>query len=170
MGLKTELLLFFAIVLIVFGSFNIKLGEAQKDKKPFTKELEFTSTTFTEVDTKKLQAKAYGTYGVRDDGVLVIDNLVYQTDTIKSLVANQGTYKGAIIYLEGDVLMDDNNGYHYETQQAEYNQESEILDITAPFVATNVEKIFKGDTLQYNTRTEEVFSTIVDVILYTQDK
>jgi lipopolysaccharide assembly outer membrane protein LptD (OstA) len=170
MGLRTEIVLFLAIIAIVYGSFTIKLDGAKKEDKPFTKELEFTSTTFTEVDTAKLQAKAYGTYGIRDDGVLLIHDLVYQTETIHSLVANRGTYKGAIIYLEGNVLMDDNNGYHYETQQAEYNQESEILDITAPFVATNDKKIFKGDTLQYHTRTEEAYSTVVDVILYTHDK
>ena len=170
MGLKIEIILFVLVTCIGFGAFNIQLDEVEKDTELSTKELEFNDTTFTEVDTKRLQAKAYGTYGVKDDGVLVIENLRYQTDTIDSLLANHGTYKGAIIYLEGDVVMDDNNGYHYETQQAEYNQESEVLDITAPFVVKGDKKIFKGDTLQYNTRTQEVFSTVVDAIFYTQEK
>lgn len=170
MGLKIEIFLFTLIAVIGFGAFTIRLDGAKKDTQHSTKELEFSNTTFTEVDTQRLQAKAYGTHGVRDDGVLTIENVRYQTDSIKSLLANHGTYKGAIIYLEGDVVMDDSNGYHYETQQAEYNQESEVLDITAPFVVKGDKKIFKGDTLQYNTKTQEVFSTVVDAILYTQDK
>ncbi len=144
MGLKIELVLFFAIVIIVGGSLTIKLNDNANTMKPFTRELEFSNTTFTEVDTVKLEGSAYGTNGIRDDGVLTINNLVYKTEKIKSLVANKGTYMGSIIYLEGDVVMYDANGHRYETQQAEYDQKTEILNLTAPFVATKGENIIKG--------------------------
>lgn len=170
MGVRIELVLFVAIVIIVGGSFTMKLNDNADKLKPFTKELEFTNTTFTEVDTVKLQGHAYGTYGVRDDGVLTITNLRYKTDAIKSLIANKGTYMGNTIYLEGDVVMDDTNGYIYETQQAEYNQETEILNITAPFVATRDDNIMKGDTFTYNTRKEEAYGTTIDAVVYTIEK
>ena len=170
MGLRVELILFTAIVFIVGGSFTMKLNSNADKMKPFTKELEFVDTTFIEVDTVKLQARAFGTYGVRDDGVLTISNLIYKTETIKSLLANKGTYMGSIIYLEGDVVMDDVNGYVYETQQAEYDQSSEILNITAPFVATSSENVIKGDTFTYNTRKEEVYGTVIDAVVYTVEK
>jgi len=170
MGLRIEWVLLVVIVVIVGGSFTIKLNDNADKYKAFTKELEFTYTTFTEVDTKKLQGRAYGTYGTRDDGVLTINELVYQTETIESLVAKRGTYMGNVIYLEGDVVMDDKNGYTYETQQAEYNQETEILNITAPFVASREENIIKGDTFTYNTRTKEAYGTVIDAAVYTIEK
>ena len=170
MGLKIEWVLLVAIVVIVGGSFTIKLNDNANKHKSFTKELEFTYTTFTEVDTKKLQARAYGTSGMRDDGVLTINELVYQTETIESLVAKRGTYMGSVVYLEGDVVMDDTDGYTYETQQAEYNQETEILNITAPFVARREGNSIKGDTLTYDTRKKEVYGTIIDAIVYTVEK
>jgi hypothetical protein len=170
MGLRIELLLFIAIVSIVGGSLTMKLNDNVNNHKVDTKELEFTYTTFTEVDTKKLQGRAYGTYGARDEGILTIDNLVYQSETIESLVADKGTYMGNTIYLEGDVLMDDSNGYTYETQQAEYNQDTEILNITAPFVATRDENVIKGDTFTYHTSKKEAYGTVIDAAVYTIEK
>ena len=170
MGLRIELLLFIAIVTIVVGSLTMKLNDNVDNHKVDTKELEFTYTTFTEVDTKKLQGRAYGNYGVRNEGTLTIDNLVYQSETIESLVADKGTYMGNTIYLEGDVVMDDSNGYTYETQQAEYNQETEILNITAPFVATRDDNVIKGDTFTYHTSKKEAYGTVIDAALYTIEK
>jgi len=170
MGLRIEWVLLVAIIAIVGGSLTTKLNSSTDKHKTFTKELEFTYTTFTEVDTTKLQGRAYGTYGTRDDGVLTINNLVYQTETIESLVAKKGTYMGNIVYLEGDVVMDDTNGYTYETQQAEYDQETEILNITAPFVASSDENIIKGDTFTYNTRKKEAYGTVIDAAVYTVEK
>ena len=170
MGLRIEFILFIAIITIIGGSLTIELNNDEKNQKIFTKELEFTYTTFTEVDTQKMLARAYGTYGERDDGVLVLNNLVYRTETIESLVAKQGTYMGSIIYLEGDVVMDYTNGYTYETQQAEYNQETEILNITAPFIATRDADIIKGDTFTYDTRKKEAYGTMIDATIYTVEK
>jgi hypothetical protein len=170
MGLRIELILVVTIITIIGGSFTMKLNDNADKIKPFTKEMEFTNTTFTEVDTKKLQAHAYGTHGVRDDGILTIKNLVYRTETIEALIANRGTYMGNIIYLEGDVVMDDTNGYVYETQQAEYDQLTEVLNITAPFVATKGKSVIKGDTFTYYTKKEEVYGTKIDAVVYTVDK
>jgi uncharacterized protein YxeA len=170
MGIRIEIVLFIAIVVIITGSLTIKLNNDANKQKPFTKELEFTYTTFTEVNTEKLLGRAYSTYGMRDDGVLTMNHLTYQADNIESLVANKGTYMGDIIYLEGDVVMDDTNGYVYETQQAEYNQETEILNITAPFVATRDKDIIKGDTFTYNTRSKEAYGTKIDAVIYTIEK
>jgi len=170
MGLKIEFVLTFVIVMILVGSFTFKVNGSSTHIKSLTKEMEFTNTTFTEVDTQKLQGRAYGTHGVRDAGVLTIDNLFYQTDVIESLVANKATYIEDIIYLEGNVILDQNNGARYETEQAEYNKKSEILNITAPFVATRDDNIVHGDTLRYDTQKKEVYATIIDAIIYTIEK
>ena len=170
MAVRIEFVLTIAIVAIVVASLTLKLNDAASKVKPITKELEFTYTTFTEVDTKKLQGRAYGTSGVRDNGILTIHDLVYQTETIESLVAKKGTYMGKIIYVEGDVVVDYADGYHVETEQAEYNQKSGILNITAPFVLTRGDNIMRGDTLTYNTQNKQMYGTMIDATLYTVEK
>lgn len=156
--------------MIVVGALTFKLNDNKGKHKPMTKEMEFTYTTFTEVDTKKLQGRAYGTNGVRDNGILTINHLVYETEDIESLVADKGTYMGNNIYLEGNVVLEQKSGYTYETEQAEYNQKSEIINITAPFVARRDNNIMHGDTLRYDTQKKEAYATIVDATVYTIDK
>ncbi len=170
MGVRIELILFIATLTIIGGSLTIKLNDRTDEKESFTKELEFTNTTFTEVDTIKLRSKAYGFYGVYEEGILTIDDVRYQTETIKYLVANRGIFMGDSIYLEGDVALDDSDGYKYTTQQAEYNQKTEILNLTAPFVALRDKNIIKGDTFTYDTRKKEAYGTIIDAVIYTIKK
>lgn len=170
MGIKIEWVLLIITLIIISGSFNIKLNDTAGKTKPETKELEFNNTTFTEVDTHKLQGRAYGTHGIRDSGTLTVYNLKYHTDSIDSLVAKKGRYIGKTLYLEGDVILHQKEGYNYKTQQAEYNQETEVLNITAPFVATKERTIIRGDTLTYNVPKEEAYGTMIDATLYTVEK
>jgi len=170
MELRLETVSLLAIVVIVTGALTLEIDNRAKKNVIFTKELEFTNTTFTEVDTKKLQGRVYGTYGVRDNSVLNIDNVVYFTDTIKYLIADKGQYVGDVLNLNGNVILEEQQGYNYKTQQASYNQKTEILNVTAPFVATSGKNIFKGDTLVYNTRIKDAYGTNVDAVYYTAEK
>jgi len=170
MGLKLELVLTVVIVGIISGSLMLKLHDTSVEGKAFTKELAFTNTTLIEVDTDKMQGRAYGTYGTLEKGALTLDNLVYHTDTIESLLANKGRYEGDILYLDGDIVMQEKDGYTYETQHATYNQKTEILNITAPFTAVWNKNSIKGDTLRYDTRKKEAFGTAIDSVFYTSEK
>lgn len=170
MAVRIEFILLAIIVGISFTSFTVKLNQKGHHAHDFTKELEFTHTTFTEVDTKKLLGSAYGTYGQRDNGILLIKNLIYHSDTIESLVAKKGIYKNNTLYLEGDVILKQKHDYTYKTQQAEYVQQTEILNITAPFIATQERNSIRGDTLTYNTRKNEVYGTMIDATIYTIEK
>ena len=170
MELRLETVCIVAIVVIVTGAMTLEVENQAKQNVTFTKELEFTNTTFTEVDTQKLQGRAYGTYGVRDSGVLSLDNLVYFTETIKYLIADKGKYVGDLLNLEGNIVLEEKQGYNYKTQQAAYDQKKEILNVTAPFVATNEKNIIKGDTLVYNTRKKEAYGTTINAVVYTTEK
>lgn len=158
------------IVLIVSVSFLVELRNTLKQSKAFTKDLEFTNTTFIEVDTQKMQGWAYGTFGVRDKGVLTLDNIVFHTDNIDSLIAKKGKYIKEILYLDGDVVMQEKDGYTYKTQHANYNQKTEILNITAPFTGVQDQNVMKGKTLRYDTKKRETSGTSVDAVLYTTEK
>ena len=170
MGIRLEIILSLAIMGIVLGSLTVKLNNTAKGNEIFTKELEFTNTTFTEVDTIKMHSTAYSTYGIRDNAILTLDNFVYSTETISSLVADKARYKGDIIYLDGDVMMTERDGHTYGTQHANYNQKTEIINITAQFVGLRGKNIYKGATLWYNTRSKEAFATMINAVVYTAEK
>ncbi len=77
MGIKLEHILIISIVGIIFGAFMIKIRNTTPPVQVFSKELEFTETTLIEVDTEKMKSRAYATHGVRDQGILILDNIVY---------------------------------------------------------------------------------------------
>lgn len=170
MGIRLEWVLAVTIVGIVSGVLMLKLSSTSDKNKTFTKELEFTDTTLIEVNTQKMQRRSYSTYGVRDNGILTLDNLVYHTDTIESLLANKGRFEGDMLYLDGDVVLQEKDGYTYETQHAIYDQKAEILNIIAPFTAHRDKNIMRGNTLRYDTRKKEAFGTTIDSVVYTSEK
>jgi LPS export ABC transporter protein LptC len=170
MGLRLEIILSTFIVVIIFSIFMLKLTPSFSSTETLKKELEFTNTTFTEVNTEKLQGHLYGTYGVRYKGILSLKNIEYNSETIHKIVADKGTYKGDLLYLYGHVVLDEEEGYTYETEQANYNQKTETLYITAPFVGIRNKNRIKGNTLVYNTRTKKTSGTRIDSVLYTTEK
>lgn len=170
MALRIEHLLFATSMLIGLAAFTLVLKEDKKSKQNFTKELVFTNTTFTEVDTLTQKSTAYSTYGVRDNMVLYVDNIKYHTKDIHSLVAKKGKLEGDMLYLDGDVVLHGSNGYVYKTQAANYNEQTEVLNITAPYVATQNANVIEGDTLRYHLPSQETNGTSVDAVLYTIEK
>ena len=170
MVLRLETICILTIVVIVTGAMTLEVDDRAKKSTTSTKELEFTNTTFTEVDTQKLQGRAYGTYGIRDNGVLSLNNLVYFNETIQYLIADRGRLVGDVLHLEGNIVLEEEEGYNYKAKQAFYNQKTEILNITAPFIATRDKNIIKGDTLVYNTRKKELYGTNIYTVLYTAEK
>ncbi len=168
MGLK--FLITVLIGLIISVSLLVELSNSKDKDKAFTKDLEFTNTTFIEVNTEKMQGWTYGTFGVRDRGVLKLDNVVFHTENIESLTAKKGKYMKNILYLNGDVVMHEKDGYTYKTQHANYHQNTEVLNITSPFTAERGQDVMVGKTLKYNTAKKEAFGTNVDAVLYTTEK
>ncbi len=170
MGLKLEIILILSIVAILSVALTVKIKNSQAVTKVSTKELEFTHTTFTEVDTNKTQGIAFGTHGIRDAGVLAVKNLRYHTDSIKELRAKKGTYKGDKIYLDHNITVNQKEGFDYKAEHAIYDQKTEILDIISPFTAVMNENIIHGNSLRYDTKTKEAFATDVDAVVYTKEK
>jgi hypothetical protein len=170
MAIKLEHILIAIIVVLISGVLMIKIRNAPPPSKPFTKELEFTDTTLIEVDTGDLHSRAYVTLGIRDRGILTIENLVYLSDNIESLSAKNGIYYGNKLYLDGDVILHEKGGYRYETEHAIYDQKTEILDITAPFIGVKGLNMIQGESLEYDTRKKKASGTTVGTVFYTPDK
>ncbi len=170
MGLKLEIILIIAMIAIVSVSVTVEIKNKKTVKEEPTIELEFTHTTFTEVDVNKTQGVAFGTYGIRDAGVLTVDNLRYSTDSIKELRAKKGIYKGDKIYLDHNITVNQKVGFDYTAEHAIYDKKTEILDITSPFTAIMNENIIHGNSLRYDTRNKKAFATDIDAVVYTKEK
>jgi len=170
MGLKLETLVAVAIVAILSGTFMVKFTHKSSDGTLFTKELEFTDTTFTEVDTVTMQGRAFGTYGIRDAGILTLHNLKYHTDNIESLHAKKATYKGDKLYLDGNITINQKEGFDYSAEHAVYNKKTQILDITSSFTGTMNKNTIHGYTLRYDVQKKEAFGKRIDAVVYTTEK
>jgi len=170
MGLKLEFLLVLVIAVTSMVTMTTKLTQQNRDNEVFTKELEFTNTTFTEVTTQKREGVAFGTHGTREAGVLTIDNVRYHNENIKLLLADKGVYRGKQIFLDGNVTVHQKAGHDYHTEHAMYDQNVEILYVTSPFVAYMNRNIIHGKTLQYDMRTKEAYATAIDATIYTTEK
>jgi hypothetical protein len=148
----------------------ITLTNTEPTQKSSYKELEFKETTFTEVDKEKMLAKAYSKLGLREDGILSLEGLTYQTEHIRKLFANHAKYDANVLYLKGNVRLEQKEGFSYSTEYANYDQKREILSITSPFVARMNENILRGNTLIYDAVKQEAIAKSVDAEVYTPDK
>jgi hypothetical protein len=170
MGLKLEFVLIALIIVILSVATTVKIKNDKAILTASTKEMEFTNTTFTEVDTNKTSGIAFGTYGIRDNGVLTMQNFRYYSDSIKLLRSKTATYIGDKVYLDVNVILNKELGSDYYTEHAVYDKKEEILDITAPYRAYMGKNIMYGDTLRYWTKSKKTFSTNVDAMLYPKEK
>lgn len=170
MGLKLETLIAVAIVAILSVTFMVKFTHKPSDGKLFTKELEFTNTTFTEVDTDTMQGRAFSTHGVRDQGDLTLYNLMYHTNNIELLRTKKGTYKGDKIYLDGNITVNQKEGFDYSAEHAIYDTNTQILDITSAFTGIMDRNIIHGYTLRYDMQKKEAFGKKIDAVVYTTEK
>ncbi|CAA6825075.1 MAG: Unknown protein [uncultured Sulfurovum sp.] len=168
--MRLEVILIVFIAITIGATTMIKLEDTTISNSPLHKEVEFYDTTFVEVNETKLLAKLYSNYGVQKAGVLTLDNVAYTTENIQLLLADKGTYKGDILYLDGNVSLKDFDGYVYRTEHANYDQTSEILNITSSFIAHMDQNIFKGNSLEYHTSKKEANASRVEAVFYTTDK
>jgi lipopolysaccharide assembly outer membrane protein LptD (OstA) len=169
MGIKLEFLLAVLIVTMLSLAYTVKLSDDTAMKKPSKKEMEFTDTTFTEVDTQKLISTSFGKYGMREGGILIVNDLVYHTDSIELLLANRGRYIGEKVYLEGNVRMKQKEGYNYRAENAVYDKKMQIFTITSKFTAMMDKNIVQGNTAQYDTRKKILVAKEVEAVVYTAE-
>ena len=170
MGLKLETLITVVIIAILSVTLMVRFTHKSSNGERFTKELEFTDTTLTEVDTVTMQGRAFGSYGIRDAGVLTLHNIKYHTNNIESLRANKGTYKGNKLYLDGNITLNQKEGFDYSAEHAVYDKKIKILDITSEFSAIMDGNTIHGYTLHYDVQKKEAFGKRIDAVVYTTEK
>lgn len=170
MGIRLETILTFLIVAILAGTFWIKLDTNVTSKSKAAKELEFTDTTFIEVDTNKTLGLAYSESGNYENSIWTLYKLTYHTDAINYLQADKGKYIGNVIYMDGNVTLEEKEGYIYKAQHVKYDKDLEELEINSPFNGTLGKNTIQGNWLLYKTSLKEIFAHKVHAVIYTQEK
>jgi len=169
MGLKLEFLLLVIVAGLITMAMTVKISNAKTVLRKQTVELEFTHTTTIEVDTNKTLSTSFGTYGIRDAGILTVNNLRYHTNEIEELSAKKAKFKGNKIYLDENVTLNKEKGSDYYTEHAIFNKKTGILLITSPFKAFMDKNRMYGDTLRYDTKQKKAFATHVDAVVFTAE-
>lgn len=170
MGIRLETILPLFIVVIVAGTYWIRLETGKLPLSQSGKELEFKEMRFIEVDTNRTLGIAYSEAGDYTNRIWTLHHLTYHTPAINYLQADKGTYRDNFIYMDGNIKMEQPNGYLYSAEHANYNKLSEELEITSPFTATLGENIFKGDWMLYKAPVKEGLAKEVNAVVYTRDK
>lgn len=170
MGLRLEVIITFLIVFITAGAFLIKIKTDNIEIVKVNKDLAFEETVFIEVNTQKRLSQMYAEYGVRNKDVLDLEFLEYHTQSVNALKASKGRYSKDILYLSGDVYIEDADGYNYTARKAHYNQKEEKLYVPTHFTAEQGKNEFRGEYLQYNSTEKALFAREVNATLYTVKK
>lgn len=166
--MKLEWLLVILIGLTTAVTMTTKLSDKAPTAVQADKELEFTDTTFTEVTTQKREGVAFTTHGIRAGGVLKVEKLRYHNDSIRLLLADHGTYRGDIIFLDGNVSVHQKRGYDYFTEHAKYDKRKDILYVTSRFAACIRRNVMMGSRFEYDLQKKIAYGDAIDAVIYTQ--
>lgn len=158
------------VALMIFAlSYAVKLSDQSSDLSGSTKELEFHDTTFLEVDQNGMLGRASAERGIRDAGILHLRYLRYHTDTIRLLRADSATLEERKLYLDGNITLDQKEGFYYEADDAIYDKRTKILQITSPFRATLKRNVIEGRALVYDTKHKEATASMIEAELFTSN-
>ena len=153
--------------MIFAGSYFVKLSDQSDTLSNNTKELEFHDTTFFEVDQNGMLGKASVKRGTSNAGVLYLKSLKYHTDTIRMLRADSATLEEKKLYLDGNIRLNQKEGFVYEADNAVYDKDTKILQVTSPFRAILKKSVIKGRKLVYDTGRKEANASMIDAVLFT---
>jgi len=165
MGLRLEYVLVFLIVLTFTLAMTAKVDQQHIQTQQHVRELEFRDTTFIEVTTSRREGIAYAAYGIRENGILTLEGLRYSNERIRNMTADTAYYQEKTNHLEGNVTLLHQKGLRFFTEKADYNKKSEILNVTAPFIAYMDKNEIRGDRLQYNMQTEEIVAEHIKAVV-----
>jgi lipopolysaccharide assembly outer membrane protein LptD (OstA) len=170
MAIRLEWILSALIVMILGASYFVKISDQKSSALGSTKELEFHHTSLIEVDQHSILGQASAITGVMDSGILHLKYLQYHTDTIDLLRADSATLEDRILYLDGNLSLEQKEGFSYQADNAIYNKRTKILHVTSPFKAILKNSVIEGRNLIYDTLHKEATASTVDAVIYTTRK
>ena len=104
------------------------------------------------------------------DELLNVETLMKEEDQVALLRANKATLRGPNVLLEGEVYYTRSDDVTFESDEANYNRETNIAEGSLPFLATYGPHQSKGESFEYNTQTRELVATKIDATLETENQ
>jgi len=169
MAIKLETVLYIAISIVIVVTLSSKQESKEAVVSSFKKELEFTSSTFSEVNATIQLNQSFAKSGVQVNGVLTLNDISYSGQKLKLLQANKAVYDGNLSTLYGDVVLRQENGFEYKTDKAIYDMNKQFVYIPNSFVAKMNDNIMNGKNLKYDISAQNAVASNISAILYTKD-
>ena len=170
MGIRLESIIAVIIGLILVSFFLIKIDQHALQTSSESKELSFRDTRLIEVDTEKILGLAHSRYGEVEKKILTLNDIVYHTERVNLLRAQKGVYRGDYLYLEGNVTLNQKEGFEYRAERAIYDKERQILTIDSLFEGELNENTISGENLVYDMKKKRVTGQKINAVLYTLEK
>jgi len=150
MGIRVEWIAIAMIIIMLSVSFLFEAKHREAKNSTFKKEFDVYNSVTIEVDQEGIKNKLFSKYGVKESGVLTLTQMTYIGNSVEKLQSSQGRFVGNKIYLDYNVTALQNNGYYYESDHAIYDQQTQLLYVTSPFVGYVNNSVIKGSNLEYN--------------------
>ena len=166
MGIRVEWVAIGMIFIMLGVSFLFEAKHRKATNSTFHKEFEVYNSITIEVDEEGISSRLYSDYGMKESGVLTLTNMTYSGRSVEKLRAYKGRFIDHKIYLDYNVTALQSNGYYYEGQHAIYNQLTEFLYITSPFIAYINNSVIEGSKLEYNRIEEEAKAESIRATFY----
>ncbi len=166
MAIRVEWIAIAMIVIMLSVSFLFEAKHRQAKNSTFKKEFEVYNSVTIEVDQGGIKNKLFSEYGMKESGILTLTTMTYIGNSVEKLQSNQGRFIDNKIYLDNNVTALQNNGYFYKGDHAIYDQITQVLHISSPFVGYVNNSIIKGTNLEYNRQEEVVKANRVNATFY----
>lgn len=170
MDIRLEHIISTIIGLILISFFLIKIDQKSLQKSENGKQLTFSDTRLIEVDTQKILGLSHSRFGEVENKTLTLSDIVYHTDRVNLLRAKKAIYEGDFLQLEGNVTLNQKEGFDYMAERATYNKKSQILTIESPFEAHLNENTISGTNLVYDMKAKTVTAQHIKAVVYTLEK
>jgi len=156
------------VILFVFKPLEIK-EQPSVDVPLFN----IASFTMYELNTSGLVTMMNGTAATRYKNRYVVEGIDY-TDSSKKYIANMksknGIYKDDIVYLDGDIIYQREDGLMFQTQRATYNKKTSVAVVDGEYLLYREKDRVEGRELRYNGSLETISSQDVTVKYQIQER
>jgi len=166
MGIRAEWISFIMILIMLSVSFLFDVKQRKAQNQTFHKEFEVYNSITIEVNQQTITSILISDYGVKESGILTLNNMKYIGNSMESLKASSGRFVDNKIYLDNNVTALQTNGYYYEGEHAIYDKSIEFLYVTSPFTAYINSGIIKGFDLVYDKRGKVATAQRVNAVFY----
>lgn len=122
---------------------------------------ELGAFTMYELDTQNLITVMTGTKATRYSNRYEVSNINY-TDNSKDYLANmkadRGLFKDEVVYLNGNVDYQREDGLVFKTQKATYNKKTKVASTDTDYISYMGDNEIVGTSLRYNSFSKRVKS------------